>query len=1159
MNPQFIHLRLHSEFSLVDGLVRIKPLMESLRNKQMPAVALTDQGNLFALVKFQKAAFAAGIKPIFGADIRVWNEQAESTYDLCLLVQNKKGYQNLTELISKSYLTGQKQGVAYVHADWLLAHQEGLICLSAGRSGELGKVLINDGEAAAKHCAQKWLNLFGDRFYIELQRTGRSGEDIYNQKAVKLAAELSIPLVATNDVRFLASDEFEAHETRVCVNDGRTLDDPRREKKYSEQQYLRSPEEMLALFADLPEALENTVEIAKRCNFYATLGKSFLPNYPIPEGQTREQFFKSVSVAGLEKRLQKILNKDRNDYQQQRQVYMDRLLFELDVINQMGFAGYFLIVMDFILWAKNHGVPVGPGRGSGAGSLVAYSLEITDLDPLAYDLLFERFLNPERVSMPDFDIDFCMDGRDRVIDYVADRYGRDAVSQIITYGTMAAKAVVRDVARVQGKPYSLADKLSKMIPFEVGITLKKAIESEQVLREFIEQDEQANEIMEMAYKLEGLTRNVGKHAGGVVISPGKLTDFSPLYCDETGANLVTQFDKDDVEAVGLVKFDFLGLRTLTIIDWTVKSINRERALKGEAALEIETIPLNDSACFEYLRTGQTTAIFQLESRGMKDLIMRLQPSTFEDIIALVALFRPGPLQSGMVDDFINRKLGKATVEYPHPDLESVLKNTYGVIVYQEQVMQIAQILANYTLGEADMLRRAMGKKKPEEMVKQRSLFNQGAQAKGVDEKTATAIFDLMEKFAEYGFNKSHSAAYALVSYQTLWLKTHYPSHLMASVLSADMDNTDKIVTLIDECRVMKLPIVVPSVNTSEYRFVSNEKGEIVYGLGAVKGVGEGPIESIISVRKQAGKFSDLFEFCRRTSGSKVNRKVLEALIRAGAMDEFGQERSVLMASLESALQAAEQNYQNQSSGIEDMFGLAEMDSPATHYAKAKPWNENERLQGEKETLGLYLTGHPFDQFEKEVTSFITKKISHLKNRAKSETICGIVEAVRLMPTRRGKMAFVLLNDRSASIELTLFSELIDQHEELLKKDAILVASGEISEDSYSGGKKMMVNNLMSLRAARERYIRDIRIQINKDSLPGYFSAELKKILMHHGAKGQGFIVEGGCPVVVELCNREASALFRLGAGWRVAPEETLLDSLRSCFGAHAVSLNYAQE
>ena len=1165
MNPRFIHLRLHSEFSLVDGLVRIKPLMESLRNKQMPAVALTDQSNLFALVKFQKAAFAAGIKPIFGADLRVWNEQTENSYDVCLLVQNKKGYQNLTELISKSYLTGQKQGLAYIDSAWLQVHHEGLICLSAGRQGELGKILINDGEEAAQHCARKWLNLFADRFYIEVQRTGRNGEDVYNQKVVKLASELSIPLVATNDVRFISSDEFEAHETRVCVNDGRTLDDPRREKRYSEQQYLRSPEEMQELFSDLPEALENSVEIAKRCNFYATLGKSFLPNYPIPDGQTLEEFFKNASVKGLNKRLGKKLDKNQSiDHQstyqmEQRQMYLSRLQFELDIINQMGFAGYFLIVMDFILWAKNHDVPVGPGRGSGAGSLVAYALEITDLDPLAYDLLFERFLNPERVSMPDFDIDFCMDGRDRVIDYVADRYGRDAVSQIITYGTMAAKAVVRDVARVQGKSYGLADKLSKMIPFEVGITLKKAMESEEALRNFVEQDEQANEIMEMAYKLEGLTRNVGKHAGGVVISPTKLTDFSPLYCDETGANLVTQFDKDDVESVGLVKFDFLGLRTLTIIDWTVKSINRERALKCEPVLEIENIPLNDADCFEYLRSAQTTAIFQLESRGMKDLITRLQPSTFEDIIALVALFRPGPLQSGMVDDFINRKHGRAKVEYPHPDLEGVLKNTYGVIVYQEQVMQIAQILANYTLGEADMLRRAMGKKKPEEMSKQRSLFNQGAAAKGVDEKTATSIFDLMEKFAEYGFNKSHSAAYALVSYQTLWLKTHYPSHLMASVLSADMDNTDKIVTLIDECRVMKLPLVVPSVNSSEYRFVSNDKGEIVYGLGAIKGVGEGPIESIISARKQEGRYKDLFEFCRRTSGNKVNRKVLEALIRSGAMDEFSQERSVLMASLDSALQAAEQNMQNLSSGIEDMFGLAETESPATHYAKAKPWNENERLQGEKETLGLYLTGHPFDQFEKEVAAFITKKISQLKNRAKSETICGIVEATRVMPGKRGKIAFVSLNDRSGTIELTIYSEILEQHEAELKKDAIFVVSGEISEDTYSGGLKMLVSSLMSLQQAREHYLNDIRIQIKQDNLSGNFGLELKKILMNHGAKGQGFIAESGCPIVVELRNSEASALFRLGAGWRVAPEEALLDSLKSCFGAHAVFLNYSRD
>lgn len=1158
MSRRFVHLRLHSEFSLVDGIVRIKPLMAKLAEMKMPAVGLTDLNNLFALVKFQKAAFSAGIKPIFGADISIWDEQSESAHELCLLVQNEKGYRHLTELISRMYQEGQRLGKPYARPEWIEEYSEGLICLSAGMRGQIAKQGLKDGFEQAEKIARQWSALFPERFYLEVQRTGRFGEAEYIELAVQIANALDLPLVASNDVRFLERGNFEAHETRVCINDGRTLDDPRRERLYSEEQYLKSPEEMWELFSDLPEALENTLEIAKRCNLHLTLGESFLPNYPIPEGQTLESFFRNLSLAGLEERLKHL--EQLGQLSGSREDYLNRLDFELNIINEMGFPGYFLIVMDFIKWAKENGVPVGPGRGSGAGSLVAYVLQITDLDPLRYDLLFERFLNPERVSMPDFDIDFCMDGRDRVIDYVAEKYGRNAVSQIITYGTMAAKAVVRDVARVQGKSYGLADKLSKMIPFEPGMTLTKAMEQEAELREFVETVEEADEIMTMAFKLEGITRNVGKHAGGVVISPGKLTDFTPVYCDETGGNLVTQFDKDDVEQVGLVKFDFLGLRTLTIIDWTIKSINSIREKNGEEKLRIEDIPLDDEATFEYLRTAETTAVFQLESRGMKDLIKRLQPSSFEDIIALVALFRPGPLQSGMVDDFINRKHGRSRVEFLHPDLEPVLKNTYGVIVYQEQVMQIAQVLANYTLGGADMLRRAMGKKKPEEMAKQRSSFNEGAHKNNIDEKVATPIFDLMEKFAEYGFNKSHSAAYALVSYQTMWLKTHYPSYLMASVLSADLDNTDKIVVLIEECRRMGLDVVRPSVNTSQYKFIASSDKQIIYGLGAVKGVGEGPIDSLVSSREQEGLFKDLFEFCRRLAGSKVNRKVIEALIRCGAMDEFAQDRATLLASLESALQAAEQFSQNQSSGMEDMFGLVDSESPATNYVIAKPMKERDRLQGEKETLGLFLTGHPFDQYEKEIRKFARRRIADLSSNDRLETICGIIVSTRTMEGKRGRMCFIQIDDRSSSIDVSIFSEVLASCKpENLMKDAVVIIEGRVSHDEYTGGLKMLAESVKGLNEAREHFASDIRIKVDERYLDKSFQEKLKTVLKAHGAKGSGFKSEDGCPLVLEYSNKEARANIQLSSAWNVKPDDSLIDGLRDLFGSQSVFLNYPSE
>ena len=849
MSPDFIHLRVHSEYSLVDGLISVKPLMKAVSELQMPAVAISDVSNLFALVKFYRAALAQGIKPVVGAEMWVecQNDSSHCT-KLVLFATNSVGYQNLTRIVSLGFMEGRQQEKAVAKREWLHQHAEGLIVLSGAEEGEIGDALIKGNRPLAKSILREWMSIFPDRFYIELQRNGRPNQELYISKALELASEFECPPVATNEVCFLKQTDFDAHEARVCIYEGRTLDDPRRPRRHSEQQYLRSTQEMQELFADVPAALQNSVEIAKRCNLQLTLGKNYLPDYPIPEGMTEHEFLKKVCLEGLDARLADIPPTDVEGQPVDSKQYYERLDYEVGIITQMGFPGYFLIVMDFIRWARDNRIPVGPGRGSGAGSIVAWALKITDLDPIKYELLFERFLNPERVSMPDFDIDFCMDGRDRVIQYVADTYGREAVSQIITFGTMAAKAVVRDVARVQGKAYGLADKLSKLIPFEVGMTLDKALKESSDFKNFVETSAEAAEILEMSLKLEGVVRNVGKHAGGVVIAPGRITDFSPVYLDEAGENVVTQFDKDDVESVGLVKFDFLGLRTLTIIDWALETINKERQAEGLDAINIDRIPLNDGDVYKMLSQGNTTAVFQLESRGMKDLIKRLLPNRFEDIVALVALFRPGPLQSGMVDDFIDRKHG-AAVTYLHPGLEPILENTYGVILYQEQVMQIAQVLAGYTLGAADMLRRAMGKKKAEEMAKQREIFDKGAAENNIDPKIATEIFDLMEKFAGYGFNKSHSAAYALVSYQTAWLKYHYPSEFMAAVMSADMHNTEKVVIFIEDARNNGIELHAPDINSGYFRFTVDENHQVLYGLGAIKGLGEAAVEAIVEGRE----------------------------------------------------------------------------------------------------------------------------------------------------------------------------------------------------------------------------------------------------------------------------------------------------------------------
>ena len=1152
---QFIHLSVHSEYSMVDGICRINPLIEQVANYQMPAVALTDHVNFFGLIKFYRKAIANGIKPIVGVEILVEEEESEP-FKITLLCKNNEGYLNAKKLISKAYQINQHHGLSLVKKQWLAEHCDGLIVLSGGREGDVGKSLLSSNHELAAEQLAFWNTYFANNYYIELQRTGRPDEGVYIQTVATFAQGASIPVVATNAVCFLQQEDFEAHEIRVCINQGRVIDDGNRPKNYSNQQYLRSAEEMVELFSDIPEAIENTIEIAKRCNLLLNLGDYYLPNYPVPEGMTIEDYFCQLSEQGLEERLVKLFDANAADFGEKRKPYDERLKIELDVINQMGFPGYFLIVADFIGWAKQNKIPVGPGRGSGAGSLVAYALKITDLDPLEYDLLFERFLNPERVSMPDFDIDFCMDGRDRVIDYVAEKYGRNCVSQIITFGRMAAKAVIRDVGRVLSQPYGYVDKISKMIPFDLGITLSKAWEQEEEIRSRYEQEEEFQAMWDMAIKLEGITRNAGKHAGGVVISPTDLTDFSALYCDETGGGLVTQFDKDDVESAGLVKFDFLGLRTLTIIDWAVDIVNKQLLQDDQEKLDIEKIDLNDTRTFELLKSGNTSAVFQLESRGMKELIKKLLPSSFEDIIALVALFRPGPLGSGMVDDFINRKHGRQEVAYPHPDyqhadLEPVLAPTYGIILYQEQVMQIAQVLANFTLGGADLLRRAMGKKKPEVMEEQRKIFIQGALERNIDSDLAGNIFDLMEKFAGYGFNKSHSAAYALVSFQTAWLKTHYPAAFMAAVMSADMDNTDKVVSYVDDVKEMGIEIVPPDVNAGSYKFsVLNEK-TIVYGIGAIKGVGESAIQSIVDERLQKGLFKDLFDFCRRVDLRKVNRRSLEALIKAGALDSLGTNRATLMQSLEQAIKSAEQFNRDQQLGQNDLFGSSsESEVPREELTQMPEWSQKIMLQGEKETLGLYLTGHPVDEYLDEIKQFCQSRLSQLRpgNKGNSVTVAGLVIGIRMMKTRQGaSWAIVSIDDRSGRLDVMVFNRLFDSIKDILKKDTVMVFKGEVANDDFSGGLKMTADDGWQLTEIREKQSRHLEIMVDLSQNP-VLAENIVSILNHY--KG------GLCPVKIKCQLGDVKADLMAGGNWSVKPTDELLLDLASVEGCQSVKMIY---
>ncbi len=1154
--PRFVHLHLHSEYSIVDGLVRIPELIEHCQATQVAAIAVTDQGNVFALAKFYREALAAGVKPIAGAEI--WVSPTDGGLDrfrLVLLCQDTVGYRNLSHLMTHAFRFGQRGGVAMVEEEWLHATQvAGLIALSGGVGGDLG-LLANDGRTDAMRARiDKWQQLFGDRYYVELTRTGREREERYIDSALECIEATGVPVVATNDVRFISPEEFDAHEARVCINQGRALADPRRSHDYSAQQYLRSEQEMCELWSDLPAAVQNSVNIAMRCNLELVFGKYHLPEYPVEDDVRIDELLREKTTVGLERRYASGAIRQHPAGDNDDDAYRRRLDHELEVIIKMGFEGYFLIVADFIEWAKQHEIPVGPGRGSGAGSLAAFSLGITELDPMEYDLLFERFLNPERVSMPDFDIDFCMDRRDEVIDYVATRYGRDKVAQIITHGTMAAKAVVRDVGRVLGFPYGFVDQLAKLIPFDPQMTLTRALGEEPALKQRYNDEEDVHAIIDLALRLEGLTRNAGKHAGGVVIAPTALTDFMPLYCEQGSEALVTQFDMGDVEAMGLVKFDFLGLRTLTIIDWAVRDINLSRQADDAPPLNILQIPLTDTATFALVQTARTTAVFQLESRGMKDLIKRLKPDSFEDMIALVALFRPGPLQSGMVDDFIDRKHGRAVVKYPHPELEAILKPTYGVILYQEQVMQIARVLAGYTLGAADLLRRAMGKKKPEEMAKQREIFVSGCAVNNIDGANATFIFDLMEKFAGYGFNKSHSAAYALVAYQTAWLKKHHSAAFMAAVLSADMDSTDKVVRLIEECRHLDIRVVAPDVNQCSFRFSVADERTIRYGLGAVKGLGEAVINGMVEERDLNGPYADLVDLCKRNAERRVNRRALEALIKAGALDSFGTRRPVLMAALDQVMQITDQHLRAAHSGQTDFFGLAAGAAATsetlvldlTTLSGVREWSTEELLAGEKETLGLYLSGHPVDRYADDLTAFASCTLADLKPGKKR--VAGLIMAVRIIKTRRGRMAVVTLDDRTARVEVTVYRDVFERYMDKLVTDHIVVAEGSCDIDEFSGDLSLQAEDIATIDEARNRHARALVLSVSESEVANGFVDQLQRIIGGHA--------RGRCPIAIEYARSDSRARLRLGEDWRVNVSDNLLDGLRRKLGAERVHVEY---
>ncbi len=1147
--PHFIHLRLHSEFSIADGLVRIDDLVQAAAADQQAAIAVTDLANLFGMVKFYTEARSKGIKPIIGCDVWITNDdEREKPFRLLLLVKNHNGYLQLCDLLSRAWLTNQYRGRAEIRIDWLqaLEQKDGLIALSGFHLGDIGVALENGNAELAERCAQRWESIFPGNFYLEIQRSGNPRLENLLRRLTHLAAKFSLPVVATHPVQFIKPEEFTAHEARTCISEGEILANTRRPKRFTAEQYFKTQAEMAELFADIPAALANSVAIAQRCNLSLTLGKAQLPDFPTPNGMTIADYLVAQAKAGLETRLLQ-LYPDESQRQGERERYESRLIFETDTIIKMGFPGYFLIVADFIQWAKNHGVPVGPGRGSGAGSLVAYSLGITDLDPLKYNLLFERFLNPERVSMPDFDIDFCQEGRDRVIQYVKERYGKDAVSQIATFGTMAAKGAVRDVGRVLDFGYNFCDGISKLIPFKPGklVTIADALKEEPLLKERQEKEEEVRQLLELAQQVEGIARNVGMHAGGVLIAPGKLTDFCPLYTQGVDGGVISQLDKDDVEAIGLVKFDFLGLTTLTILDRTVQNI---RAMDASLAnFSLESLALNDRPTYQLLTQAKTVAVFQLESRGMQGMLKDARPDRFEDIIALVALYRPGPMD--LIPDFCRRKHGER-FDYPDPRTEAILSETYGIMVYQEQVMQMAQVIGGYSLGGADLLRRAMGKKKPEEMAQHRQIFRDGAATNGLTELKADEIFDLMEKFAGYGFNKSHAAAYALLSYYTAYLKTHHPAAFMAANLSLAMDDTDKIKILAEDASVIcGLTLLPPDINQSEYRFTPvGEPGKkadrIRYGLGAIKGSGQNAIEAIVAARKEK-PFTDLFDFVRRVDKRQINRRTIESLIKAGAFDCLGVNRGVLLASVGLAMESAEQAEAsvNQVS-LFDIAGSQFDDSP--EYVNVPEWSEKQKLTEEKTALGFYLSGHLFNAYVEEAAKFARTRLVDLKPVREPKLMAGIISAVRTQMTQRGRMLIVTLDDNTAQVDVTVYSEIYEANRSLFREDEFLAVQGKVAEDRFSGGLRITADRVMDIATARANFVKALRLSMNGQA----DAVKLRELIAPFQQN------EASCPIVVQYQKNGAQGELRLSDDWRVRADDALRAKLSDWLSPDNVWFEY---
>ncbi|CAM8371512.1 DnaE DNA polymerase III, alpha subunit [Candidatus Methylopumilus universalis] len=1144
----FVHLRCHSEYSITDGIVRIDDYIDKASSQNMPALALTDLNNVFGLVKFYKAAREKGIKAILGADLWIENEvNRDQPYRILALCQNDKGYLALSEILTRAYLENQYRGRVEVKKSWLLEKNEGLIILSGAAMGDVGQAILQEHTDIAMHAMKDWATHFKNRFYIEIQRIAE-GDDKKNEarfinQSLSLATSLEIPVVATQPIQFMDQDDYRAHEARTCIAEGFIMADSRRPKLFLHEQYFKSEVEMTTLFSDIPEALQNSVEIARRCNFEFTLGKNYLPDFPTPNQEKLEDFLISESKKGLEVRLKELFPDEvkRNEV---RHDYDARILFETSIINQMGFAGYFLIVADFINWAKNNEVPVGPGRGSGAGSLVAYSLGVTDLDPIRYQLLFERFLNPDRVSMPDFDIDFCQEGRDRVIDYVKQKYGVGSVSQIVTFGTMAARAVIRDVGRVLDLPFNFVDGIAKLIPMELGITLEDALNKEPQLQDRYNKEEEVKELFDLALRLEGVVRNVGTHAGGVLIAPGKISNFTPIYCQANGDSLVSQFDKDDIEALGLVKFDFLGLRTLTILAMALKNANILRATDNLTPLDLNHLPLNDKTVFQLLKSANTTAVFQLESRGMKDMLKQAKPDCFEDIVALVALYRPGPMD--LIPDFCKRKHGQQRIVYPHPSTESILKETYGIAVYQEQVMQIAQAVAGYSLGAADLLRRAMGKKKVEEMDAQREGFIAGSLKNGLNERQARELFDLLEKFAGYGFNKSHAAAYAMVAYQTAYLKTHYPAAFLAASMSADMNNTDNIQIFFEDCKPNSVELLPPDINQSGFEFIPTNTTQILYGLGAIKGTGLAAIELILESRESKGPFKNLFDFCARLDLRKVNRRVVESLIRGGAFDTLESNRASLLASVNLAITAAEQGKANIAQN--SLFG--EEQTQKVDIVHMDPWSPQQKLQEEKAALGFYFSGHPFTFFEKRIRPFIKTLIKELKPQEQPYLIAGVIVAIRIRMTSRGKMAIVTLDDAISRVDVVVGNELLTQSQRLVQEDQLLIVEGRVSHDDFTGGIRVTARKLFDLATARNQFAHHLKISCNGQSDANKLREMLKPYCGHpqHNLKR--------CRVKIDYQNDQGHVELLLGREWQVDLHDELLDGLTQWLSEENVKILY---